>query len=41
MLTLRHIVEARDGLFAARREEARLLAYYANSIAHLTDSAAG
>ncbi|MCL4798775.1 MAG: 1-acyl-sn-glycerol-3-phosphate acyltransferase [Burkholderiales bacterium] len=35
MLTLRRIVEARDGLYAARREEAPLLAYYANSIAHL------
>jgi len=37
MLTLRRVVEARDGLFAARREEAPLLAYYANSIAHLAD----
>jgi glycerol-3-phosphate O-acyltransferase len=35
MLTLRRIVEARDGLFVARREETPLLAYYANSIAHL------
>jgi glycerol-3-phosphate O-acyltransferase len=35
MLTLRHIVDEADGLYAARPEEARLLAYYANAIAHL------
>ena len=35
MLTLRHLVEQREGLFAARREELPLLTYYANSIAHL------
>jgi len=35
MLTLRHVVEEADGLFSARPEEARLIAYYANSIAHL------
>jgi glycerol-3-phosphate O-acyltransferase len=35
MLTLRHLVEEREGLFAARREELPLLTYYANSIAHL------
>ncbi|HMA16959.1 MAG TPA: 1-acyl-sn-glycerol-3-phosphate acyltransferase [Thermoanaerobaculia bacterium] len=35
MLTLRHLVEERDGLYAARREELPLLTYYANSIAHL------
>jgi glycerol-3-phosphate O-acyltransferase len=35
MLTLRHVVEEADGLFTARPEEARLIAYYANSIAHL------
>lgn len=35
MLQLRHVVDATDGLYAARPEEARLIAYYANSIAHL------
>jgi glycerol-3-phosphate O-acyltransferase len=35
MLTLRHVVEEADGLYTARSEEARLIAYYANSIAHL------
>ena len=35
MLTLRHIVDEADGLYVARPEEARLLAYYANAIAHL------
>jgi glycerol-3-phosphate O-acyltransferase len=35
MLTLRRLVEERDGLFAARPEERPLLTYYANSIAHL------
>ena len=35
MLTLRHLVEDRDGLFAARPEVTALLRYYANSIAHL------
>jgi glycerol-3-phosphate O-acyltransferase len=35
MLTLRHLVEEKDGLYAARREELPLLTYYANSIAHL------
>ncbi len=35
MLTLRRIVEERDGLYAARPEETALLAYYANSIRHL------
>jgi glycerol-3-phosphate O-acyltransferase len=28
-------VEEADGLYTARPEEARLIAYYANSIAHL------
>jgi glycerol-3-phosphate O-acyltransferase len=41
MLTLRHLVEEREGLFAARREELPLLTYYANSIAHLFDSPSG
>lgn len=35
MLTLRHLVEERDGLFHVRREELPLLTYYANSIEHL------
>ena len=35
MLRLRHLVEETDGLFQANAAEANLLAYYANSIAHL------
>lgn len=35
MLTLRRLVEERDGLFVTRPEEAPLLRYYARSIAHL------
>ena len=35
MLRLRHVVEERDGLFSVLPGEAPLLAYYANSIAHL------
>ncbi|OGA24199.1 MAG: hypothetical protein A3I01_01080 [Betaproteobacteria bacterium RIFCSPLOWO2_02_FULL_65_24] len=35
MMLLRHIVEERDGLYAADPAEAPLLRYYANSIAHL------
>jgi glycerol-3-phosphate O-acyltransferase len=35
MLRLRRLIEEKDGMFRARPEEARLLAYYANSIAHL------
>ncbi len=34
MLTLRHLVEERQGLYAAREAELPLLRYYANSIAH-------
>lgn len=37
MLTLRRLVEQRDGLYAARPEELPLLTYYANSIAHLLE----
>jgi glycerol-3-phosphate O-acyltransferase len=37
MLVLRHLVEERDGLFAVVPEERPLLAYYANSVAHLRD----
>jgi len=35
MLRLRRLVEEEQGLFRARQEELPLLAYYANSIAHL------
>jgi glycerol-3-phosphate O-acyltransferase len=35
MLTLRHLVEEKDGLYVARPEEIPLLRYYANSVAHL------
>jgi glycerol-3-phosphate O-acyltransferase len=35
MLRLRHLVDEAGGLYRARAREAPLLAYYANSIAHL------
>lgn len=35
MLTQRHLVEEKDGLFAIKPEEMHVLRYYANSIAHL------
>ena len=35
MLRSRHLVDESEGLFRAREEEKPLLAYYANSIAHL------
>ena len=35
MLTQRHLVEDRDGLYAPRPEESAVLRYYANSIGHL------
>jgi glycerol-3-phosphate O-acyltransferase len=35
MLTLRRLVDEKEGLFTARPEELPLLRYYANSIAHL------
>ncbi|HSS49040.1 MAG TPA: hypothetical protein VLX28_08840, partial [Thermoanaerobaculia bacterium] len=35
MLTLRHLVEEKDGLYIARQEEMHVLRYYANSLAHL------
>jgi glycerol-3-phosphate O-acyltransferase len=35
MLTLRHLVTERRGLFVANPAELKVLAYYANSIAHL------
>ena len=35
MLTLRHLVEEKDGLYAAKPEEMTVLRYYANSIGHL------
>ncbi|HEX8903907.1 MAG TPA: 1-acyl-sn-glycerol-3-phosphate acyltransferase, partial [Longimicrobiaceae bacterium] len=37
MLTLRHLVRETDGLFAAEPGELQVLAYYANSIAHLLE----
>ena len=35
MLTLRHLVDEHEGLYAARPQELQVLRYYANSIAHL------
>jgi glycerol-3-phosphate O-acyltransferase len=40
MLTLRHIVEERDGLFRPLPENLPVLAYYANSVAHFAGGAA-
>ena len=40
MLTLRRLVDARDGAYAARPAERAALGYYANSIAHLLDAGA-
>lgn len=40
MLTLRHLVEEKDGLYTARPEEMHVLRYYANSIAHLLPAGA-
>jgi glycerol-3-phosphate O-acyltransferase len=40
MLTLRHLVEEKDGLYAAKPEEIVLLRYYANSIDHLAKTEA-
>ncbi|HET9226680.1 MAG TPA: 1-acyl-sn-glycerol-3-phosphate acyltransferase [Thermoanaerobaculia bacterium] len=40
MLTQRHLVEEKDGLFTARPEERAALAYYANSIEPLTSKPA-
>ncbi|MEP7300685.1 MAG: 1-acyl-sn-glycerol-3-phosphate acyltransferase [Caldimonas sp.] len=39
MLTLRRLVDAEDGLYAARQNELPLLRYYANSIAHFVPQA--
>ncbi|HEY7113801.1 MAG TPA: 1-acyl-sn-glycerol-3-phosphate acyltransferase [Thermoanaerobaculia bacterium] len=39
MLTLRRLVDEKDGLFRPRPEELPLLTYYANSIAHLAGAA--
>jgi len=41
MLTLRRIVTEAEGIYAAAPDEAGLLGYYANSIAHLLPEAAG
>jgi glycerol-3-phosphate O-acyltransferase len=35
MLTLRRLVEEKDGLYAVRQMELPLIRYYANSISHL------
>jgi len=35
MLTLRKLVEEKDGLYAVRPSELPLIRYYGNSIAHL------
>jgi glycerol-3-phosphate O-acyltransferase len=35
MLSLRHLVHERDGLYRVNPDELPVLAYYANSIAHL------
>ena len=35
MLTLRRLIEEKDGLFTPRSAELPLIRYYANSIAHL------
>jgi len=40
MLTLRRLVDEKEGLFTPRPDELPLLAYYANSIAHLLPSSA-
>src|SRR5262245_47328880 len=37
MLLMRHLVDERDGSYAAREAELPLLRYYANSIAHLVE----
>ena len=37
MLTLRHMVDESAGMFVMRADEAPLLRYYANSIAHLLE----
>jgi glycerol-3-phosphate O-acyltransferase len=40
MLTLRRLVDEKDGLYRAVPEEIPLLTYYANSIAHLFEAGA-
>ncbi len=40
MLTLRHVVDERDGLFHAVPENLPVLAYYANSVTHFAGGAA-
>jgi len=40
MLTQRHLVEERDGLYVARPEEMHVLRYYAHSIGHLVPEGA-
>jgi glycerol-3-phosphate O-acyltransferase len=40
MLLMRHLVDEKDGAYVARATELPLLAYYANSIAHLVEERA-
>ena len=40
MLLLRRLVDERDGLYTACRQELPVLRYYANSIAHLLPAGA-
>ena len=40
MLTLRHLVIERDGMFAPAEEDIAVLAYYANAIGHIDPAAA-
>ena len=40
MLLMRHLVDEKDGVYMAREAELPLLAYYANSIAHLVEERA-
>lgn len=40
MLTLRHLLQEKDGLYSARMEELPVLRYYANSIRHLLPGSA-
>jgi glycerol-3-phosphate O-acyltransferase len=41
MLVLRHLVDEEEGLYTARPEEEKLLAYYAGSIGHLLPETVG
>jgi glycerol-3-phosphate O-acyltransferase len=41
MLTQRHLVEEKDGLYAAKPEEMNVLRYYAGSIEHILGGGQG